>query len=160
VVCLTHLCQGLCGLRRDEEGLNLARSTIERSRRDRMDSSAQLLAYLTLSLTFLGRLDEAEQAMQPIGLVRRLRFRALESPSTRSQPRAEKPRPSRRLELGRRDVPSIEGRRAYRWGGQPGSQLTKVAMERYTRSRESPTRPTAVGLGIAVLKWSRLSTVG
>ncbi len=64
VVCLTHLCQGLCGLRRDEEGVNLARSTIERIRRDRMDSSAQLLAYLTLSLTFLGRLDEAEQAMR------------------------------------------------------------------------------------------------
>ena len=64
MVCLTHLCQALCGLRRDEEGVNLARSTIERIRRDRMDSSAQLLAYLTLSLTFLGRLDEAEQAMR------------------------------------------------------------------------------------------------
>jgi hypothetical protein len=59
--CLSLLCQGLCGSRRDEEVVSLARTTIERSRGGH---TGPVQAYLMASLTFLGRLDEADQTMR------------------------------------------------------------------------------------------------
>jgi hypothetical protein len=62
VFCLDLLCQVLCGSRRDEEVVSLARSTIERSGGGRVASDLQ--AHLMMSLAFLGRLDEADQTMR------------------------------------------------------------------------------------------------
>jgi predicted ATPase/DNA-binding winged helix-turn-helix (wHTH) protein len=64
VRCLSNLCLCLLGLRRDEETVALARLALEHSRLERTQNDGYYQWHLTASLTFLGRLDEADQTMR------------------------------------------------------------------------------------------------
>jgi predicted ATPase/DNA-binding winged helix-turn-helix (wHTH) protein len=61
---LVNLCDALVGVRRYEEAVALAQLVIERTGGRRFGEVGYAMARLTASLTFLGRLDEADHSMR------------------------------------------------------------------------------------------------